>query len=851
MADPAGPLWSMQPRQSPEVPRGAGRNEVDAFLGLKVEAEQRAERRALIRRASYDLTGLPPGPEAVGRFVRDRRPDGEAFASVVEELLASRHYGEQWGRHWLDVVRYADTAGENSDHPVPHAWRYRNWVINAFNADKPYDQFVREQLAGDLLGASLPEEKRHAALVATGYLAIARRFGHDIDKRMYLTYEDVIDNLGKAFLGLSLACARCHDHKHDPVTMADYYALYSVFDSSRFSFPGCEPKQQPRDLIPMVSEEEREGRKAWETRRLALEAEIAALDPSAASNRVRDLAAAGYRILSKGDVPEGKSVHVTKEKPIEVKVRKGEAIQLTILRQGNYGADTTMIEMNLETGGPGGESRSWAIDEVIDRLATGNPVHVHGGASWCFLDTKGDRPRLLSGFKDEVEGHSALKSLQNGGAPSVLVNVSDKPIEVWAALPGRRFFCHPGNEGPVALAWLSPVDGIAKLDLRITDQHPAPGLDGVGWRLEHFADPAMADAFHRLRAEEAKGLAMREALEAHLKNEPLVPVAYGVVEGESRPARIHRMGNHEDLGEAVPKNYPEVLGGGRLGTSSSSGRLELARRLTASDNPLTARVMVNRLWAWHFGRGLVATTNDFGRHGVPPTHPELLDYLAGRFVDSGWRVKEMHRLIMNSSAYQRRAASEGDPGDYRRFHRRRLTAEELRDSLLVAAGKLDRTPGEAHPFPPESSWGFTQHAPFADEYPTNRRSVYVMRKRNRMASFFALFDGPDPNASTGERGVTTVPTQALYFMNDPFFHQAAAGLARRVVSEPPAARLAFVCEALFARELAPADRSQFATFSRAMAATSRRESVDVDPELDLWTSYARVLLASNEFLFLD
>ena len=266
-------LWSLKPIKKIIIPNNENTNwvlnSVDEFILRKLSAESlspsaRANRRSIIRRASYDLTGLPPRPETVRDFLNDPDDDAISFAKVVNKLLESKAYGEKWGRHWLDVVRYADTAGENSDHPVEDAWRYRNWVIQSFNTDMPYDQFVREQIAGDILAVGKKGKEFADNTIASGYLAIARRFGHDIDKRMYLTYEDVIDNLGKTFLGLSIACARCHDHKHDPITSADYYALYGVMASSRLPFPGCEPKQQPRDLVPLVSNDVIEKNKVWE-----------------------------------------------------------------------------------------------------------------------------------------------------------------------------------------------------------------------------------------------------------------------------------------------------------------------------------------------------------------------------------------------------------------------------------------------------------------------------------------------------------------------------------------------------------------------------------------------------------
>jgi hypothetical protein len=255
--------WAFEPIRDAAIPDVQDKKwiatSIDAFIRAKQEAAgvqpaPAASKQALIRRATFDLTGLPPTPEEIQAFEQDQSP--QAFATVVDRLLKSPQYGEQWGRHWLDLVRYADTAGENSDHPLPHAWRYRNWVIQAFNRNLPFDQFVRDQIAGDILAAEGPASEYSDKVIATGYLAIARRFGHDIDKDMHLTFEDSIDTLGKSMLGLTVACARCHDHKFDVISAKDYYGLYGILESTKFAFPGCEPQQQPRDLIPLLPPDE-------------------------------------------------------------------------------------------------------------------------------------------------------------------------------------------------------------------------------------------------------------------------------------------------------------------------------------------------------------------------------------------------------------------------------------------------------------------------------------------------------------------------------------------------------------------------------------------------------------------
>jgi hypothetical protein len=325
------------------------------------------------------------------------------------------------------------------------------------------------------------------------------------------------------------------------------------------------------------------------------------------------------------------------------------------------------------------------------------------------------------------------------------------------------------------------------------------------------------------------------------------------VDGRAKDAPLQKRGDPGQPGEVVPRKFLDVLGGQRVASTNDSGRLELAGWLTAPGNPLTARVMVNRIWQGHFGTGLVPTPNDFGRQGQPPTDPALLDWLADRFMRSGWSVKAMHRLIMASAAYQRSSvAAESSTRARSAFPRRRLTAEEIRDTLLAVSGELDCTPGRAHPFPPEEKWSFTQHGPFAAEYETFQRSVYVMQKRNRRTPFFALFDGPDPNASTAKRDVTTVPTQALYFMNDPFVHARAGRFAARILAaaSDDHDRLDFACRQLFGRAASADEQADAAAFLRDFATTHTDPPVG-QQSVQAWSAYARVLLASNELLYVD
>ena len=648
--------WAFQPVSVPPLPAVQDyawtRNEVDIFTldrmeqaGVKPAPD--ADRRTLLRRATYDLTGLPPTPAEAEAFVNDTAPD--AFARVVDRLLASPRYGERWGRHWLDVVRYADTCGNASDYPVPQAFKYRNYVLQAFNDDLPFDQFVREQLAGDRL-ASTTEDQRQRRIVATGYLAMARHFAGG-EGEPHLTLDDALDNVSRAFLGLSVTCARCHDHKFDPISSRDYYALYGILSSTTFPHPGSEGKNRPANLVPLLPK-----------------AEIEQLEKS----RAEQLAA----------------IEVEKKTADEAKVA---------------------AEKEPET-------------------------------------------------------------------------------------PERK----------------AKVDAAAKVAADVREKRK------------------------------------------RLSETPLYPLAYAVSERAAANARVQVRGDPKRLGEEVPRGFLQVLGGQTLPKESTgSGRLELAQWITDPANPLTARVLVNRIWQQHFGRGLVATPNDFGARGQPPSHPELLDFLAARFVESGWSVKAMHRLLLLSRTWQ--LASGGDTAPdannalWSRAERRRLDAEAIRDTMLFVSGDLDFTPGGEHPFPAVNTWGFTQHQQFFALYDTKQRAVYQMQQRLRKHPFLARFDSADTNASTATRPASTTPLQALFAMNDPFLHERAGRLAAHLTALAPdeSQRLAPAFLTLYGRPPEPEETAMFTAYLAQL-----REKKNLPPD-QAWASLARVLLAANEFLYLD
>jgi len=654
--------WAFQAVHAPEAPvvqdQAWVRNAIDAFTLSRMEQAgvkpaPDAGRQALLRRVTYDLTGLPPTPEEIETFLKDTAPD--AYPRLVDRLLASPRYGEAWGRHWLDVVRYADTCGNASDYPVPQAYKYRNYVLQAFNDDLPFDQFVREQIAGDLLPAG-GEEERQRHIVATGYLAASRHFAGG-EGEPHLTMDDAIDNMGKAFLGLSVGCARCHDHKFDPISSNDYYAIYGILSSTTFPHPGGEGKSRPERFVP-----------------LALKPEVEAAD----KQRAEELA-------------------------------------------------------------------------VID-------------------------------------------------------------AELKAA-----------NQAKAAIA-KEPDDAPEKKE---RSEAAAKVVTEVTARRKKLAD-----------------------------SPPAYPIAYSVSEGRAPgDARLHVRGDPKRLGEPVPRGFLTVLGGQTLpAEEKGSGRRELAEWIASKDNPLTARVIVNRVWQYHFGRGLVPTPNDFGRRGQAPTHPELLDFLAQRFIESGWSIKSLHRLILLSHTWQESSAggdTEHDPVNalWSRADRRRLDAEAIRDTMLFVGGDLDFTPGGEHPFPPVAGWNFTQHRQFFALYDTKQRAVYQMQQRLRKHPFFALFDGADTNSTTAARSTSVTALQALFAMNDPFTHERADRLAARLLTLAPdddSRRIELAFLTLYGRPPEPDEAALFLPYLTDLRSAHKSMSV-----AQSWESLARVLMSANEFLYID
>ncbi len=855
--DQAKAHWSFKPVQNNFDLKGLNSKPIDFFISQKLKEinlplSPKADKRTLIRRLYYDITGLPPSYSQVINFLNDNSPN--ATEKVIDQLFSSSNFGENAGRRWLDLVRFADTAGENSDHPLPYAYKYRDYVIKSFNNNKPYDQFVQEQIAGDIYAAKNPTPSNSDQIIATGFLAIARRFGHEIEKEMHLTHEDAIDTLGKSLLGLTLGCARCHDHKYDPISAKDYYALYGILDSTRFPFPGCEPKQQPKDLVSI------ETSNLADPSIVALQKKIEKQKAELAKILVEEgvfiqsfLASIKTPVLlGKGVLKDGSEQDIATtaiEGNLPISVTNGQMIQLSLFPQKNHGMDSTKVEFVIQE--VDGKRQLWNVKtDLIDVFLQSNPAKdSYGNLSvWAFFDCNNGL-RLLPETLLDFQKNIGLNIWKNGDTPSVFVNASNNIINAWTKLPSRSFFMHPGQNGAVSLAWFSPIKGKISIQGNLKDVHPG-GIDGVDWKLELFnanIQPSLNAL--TLLAEKKKSLNI-ELLKLQ-QSLPLPQLAYAVAEKPGKNIKLHLRGDPERLGEEVPRRWLEIFGSNDISNPSASGRKDLALWVTSPANPLTARVMVNRIWGHYFGKGIVKSSNDFGLRGEVPTHPELLDWLASEFIRSGWNIKHIHKLIVLSDAYQQSSTSsviglEKDTKNdfYWRMDKRRLKAEEIRDSLLFCAGDLDNTSGIKHPFPPEATWNFTQHNPFNANYDHNKRSVYLMVKRNSRHQFLGLFDGADPNTTTPLRQVTTVPTQALYFMNDPFFHLEAEKLATIAFAFREYEK---IVNTLFQISLQrPPTESE-----KTIVLSLLNPKADKNLTVKDWASVARLLLASNEFVFLD
>lgn len=886
--------WAFQPVTRPAVPSeptATGQTPttqpIDAFILARLHKagltpNPAADSRTMLRRVTYDLTGLPPTPEETHAFLEDKAPG--AFERVVERLLASRAYGERWGRHWLDVARYADTAGDGADYPVREAGKYRDWVIQSFNADQPYDQFLREQLAGDILAKTGQPEDFAQLITATGFLAIGKRYGYKPSPDFqHLDFADAIDSVGRSLLGLSLGCARCHDHKFDPVSVADYYGMYGIFESTQWAFPGGEEQKRPSQFPALVPAEEAARMDALKTARIAkFEEQLGQLKKDRAN-------AEGLAIA--GGIDLGFEGQAAGKPPITPWLSAGPNL-VTAEAQSPFThihpSGKQGVRLGSSTPNDGvryvfpkplrasaGKRMEFSIDFRTSNPSA-NPTEKTG--SYRFYLGRG----VVQSLAVEVSVSAAEVALRNGAQWEVIRNITpgqwntlkitlDPDSKTYSGVVGT-----PGDLSAFSAKALAPSwDGVADTFICDGNGHvkgtvPARDLDNLGLQEDPFGapgtgpvlSPAQApDLAERLKKIDLEITAVTKERDTIAADSPY-PVAYGVSEGKPTNTRIQHRGEPDKLKEEVPRRFLALLGGDALEDPlKGSGRMDLARWITRPSNPLTARVFVNRVWQWHFGQGLVPTASDFGLRGEAPSHPELLDWLASEFMASGWSVKKLHRLILQSAAYQRssedaEANLKTDPSNQWlwRYSRHTLDAESIRDSMLFVSGLLDRSAPPVHPFPPVHTWGFTIHRPFHDVYDSKHRSVYLMVQRNRRHPFLALFDAADPNVSVPQRIPTTTPTQSLYLLNSPFVLQQAEAFAKRLLASPgaDADRIKLAFEAAHTRTPSSTEISDLLNFAEDyQSRLATLPNPPADRKLASWAGIARIVLTGNAFLYLD
>ena len=792
-------FWAYQPLAQVAVPKVKNRqwikSPIDAFILRKLEEKgispaAPADKSTLLRRATFDLTGLPPTEKELREFLADKSP--QAFARVVDRLLASRRYGEKWGRHWLDVARYADSTGNDEDHRYPNAWKYRDYVIEAFNKDLPYDQFVREQLAGDLLPAADGREVNGRGIVATGFLALGPKAlaQQDKQKMLYDVWDEQVDVTSKAFLGMTVSCARCHNHKFDPILTKDYYSLIGMFASTRsFSDPDSHVSVVfEKPLVPGAEwQSYQAARKSHKEKQLGLQLALEVIKDAAQarlvkehSNRLTNIFVAARRVYEGG----AKVAEVATE----------------------FSVDSALLQRWVEFLKPEPDRVRGYLDEWAAA-----PADKHASVALEY------QTRFLKRFEmwqEQLgEWHTKYEKALMGNK-SLPEKLSFEEGE------DRFFFEVYFGEGPFA----------------ISDKEK-----------KHFTDEQWAkiEQLHK-QQEELKKVAPRDP-----------ELANAIEEGVPAKQKVLVRGDYNNLGEDAPPAFPAILA--RYDTRaqfSGSGRLQLADWLVRPDNPLPKRVLVNRLWQWHFGEGIVRTPDNFGKMGDRPSHPELLDFLAGQFIKHGYSLKALHRLMMVSSTYQ--MSSENSPAvnadpDNRflsRFNRRRLSIEELRDGMLAIDGSLDVTMGGTLQTGRGTDGENNQGRLSLNPEKLKRRTVYLPLRRANLPTLLNLFDFGDATTMSGKRQLTNVPTQALFWLNSEFLFDRSVAITKSLLADKTVDDQTRVAS-LYLRILNRQATKEESGAALQYLSSFKQRFAGENSEHRAWQSLVRILISSNEFVYVD
>jgi hypothetical protein len=819
--------WAFQKVKTPEIPKVIQNqwplDAIDHFILAKLEEKQLkpapvAQRQAWLRRVWFDLVGLPPTSDAIARFMNDKSSELQARTKVVDELLAQPQFGERWGRHWLDVARFAESSGGGRTLLFKDAWRYRDYVINAFNADMPYNQFLKEQIAGDIL-PSKTESDKIRQLTATGFLVLGPTNYEEQDKyqlRMDIVDEQ-IDTIGRTTMGMTIGCARCHDHKFDPIPTRDYYAIAGIFRSTRTLQNDTDNVAHwidqplpPDSITKQAIANHEKSVNELQSKIKSIRSQILKLD-----SRTSQLASAG---VINPDILPGIVIDDAKAKPF--------GNWKSSIYGGNY----------------------LGVGAVYDTKNQDRPATLTFDPD--FPKSGLYEVRLAYVPHSNRATNTAIRILHADGEELKHVNQQAKPPIEGRFLSLGTFRFEAGGAGFVMVS----NEG----------SNGTVSVDAV-W----FVPPEETSISHQNIAKNDQGTALLKELRSQLstlekqlvrlkKQAPERPFAMTVRDHENaQDSPIHIRGNSKTLGPKVPRGGLSVVTEVPFETikpETSSGRPGFAEWLTDNRHPLTARVMVNRVWLWTFGDGLVRTADNFGTTGQLPTHPELLDHLASRFMENGWSVKHLIRDIVLSQTYAMSDdmsddAELKDPENQllSRFSRRRLDAESLRDAMLAAAGVIDQQVGGPN-IQGATSIDSNDNGAAAVEYGYQfkdfRRSAYTPAFRNKRLELFEAFDFADINQAIGRREQSTVATQALFLMNHPFVREMAQRTAKRLLFSPfddNRARLDQITRWILSR---PATEAEADILLPSLKSASSQTDLE-----KAWTNIAHALFASVEFRY--
>jgi mono/diheme cytochrome c family protein len=972
-------FWAFTRPAEPTVPEVKNtswvKSPIDAFVLAGLEAKDLkpappAGKRELLRRATFDLTGLPPTPEEVQAFLKDGEP--QAFARVVDRLLASPRYGERWGRHWLDVARYADSNGLDENLVYKNAFRYRDYVIQAFNQDKPYDQFVREQLAGDLLPEAKDLATSFERWTATGFLSLgAKMLAEDDPVKMEMDIVDEqLDTAARAFMGLTVGCARCHDHKFDPIPQADYYSMAGIFKSSKTmeNFKVVAKWHEyvlapPEDRARLQAHEDKIKAKTKEIDRLT-KAENRHL-AEGARKKIGEYLLAADDVLRYAKIPlkpaldnvktSGPGVVVRmagsfdrgnaprqleKGKPNVASGEKGPFLveyDIAVPAAGNYQVDlleeetgdgTADISVNgvlMKKGAAAVQNRAaspdaggWTVAGIFPFASGRNTVRLEHKSRFPYFEklavssvpagaplTKtnaqvarqyGINPGYLDHWVEEMRRakgapHSVLFAWYAFEATGSL---DDASLSGWTS-PAAKLFqnFHPKTREALSARyqeffqqadrdWQALRAGRPEADAIDADNEaedaskkepkesglPDASLEGfrefLYAKAGPFRAPVEAKQYFPPAAQEQLTLLEKENKDLEAAR-PQYPQAMGVCEGPKiGDLPIHIRGSHWTLGQTVPRRFLRVIAGENQAAipEGQSGRLQLAEWLTQPDHPLTSRVIANRIWRWHFGRGIVPSVDNFGRLGEPPTNLPLLNWLALRFVENGWSIKQMHRLTMLSNTYQMSTAydaraAEIDPENTLlwRANRRRLEAEEIRDAVMAVSGNLDLTAGGTILTYKDREYVADTEKRGGSDYDRNRRAVYIPVVRSSMYEVFQAFDLPDPSTSNGDRNSTVVAPQALFMMNGSVVLAHTRTMAEKLLARADlddSGRVRDAYERALGRPPSSKEIDRALSFIAQVDRAIEGRTTDPAKRRGLvWQSFCKSLISSNEFIYLN